>query len=250
MLVASSSTSLERAIPIIRAMPMLLFVAALLMTGCVGIVTDYNRTFADTQSDQPWIAPGVRAKAQVRVHADPVVLDQRLFWSSPDGRECDADRLVMRCETYLRNQGIARNPQGAAEDGTPMPAHRWGPHGEALIAPVLIYPDSPIIVCADPLIVVICSEPRTMRRDEETAGATDEESRGATSIRHTLQRGYQRGTTGRCGRGLRWFSPDLDRAPEALELSATGVATISTVWGSIEFVLDGERWTSTVKTRK
>ena len=123
-----------------RATVMTMLGATVLIPGCIGLVTTYNRTFADTQSDQPWIAPGVRAKAQVRVRADPVVLDQRLFWSSPDGRECDADRLVMRCETYLRNQGIARNPQGAAEDGTPMPAHRWGPHGEALIAPVVDLP--------------------------------------------------------------------------------------------------------------
>lgn len=232
-----------------RATVMTMLGGTLLLPGCIGFVTNYSGTFADTQSDQPWIGPGVRATAEVRVRADPVRLDQRLIWSSPDGRECDAEHLVTRCETYLRKQGIERDPQGADEAGTPMPAHRWGPHGEALIAQLLIYPDSPIIVCADPLIVVICPEPRTVPRDAETAGATDAEARGATSIRHTLQRGYQRGTTGHCDRELRWFSPDLDRGPESMEFSASDVAAISTEWGSLEFVLEGGHWTSTPRVR-
>jgi hypothetical protein len=222
---------------------------ALLLPGCSLPVTNYRGTFNDTHSDQPWAAPGAKVSAKVCVHADPVRLDQRLTWTTAEGREYDADRLVERCEAFLRSKGLARNAQGAADDGTPMPARRWGTRGEALIAPLLIYPDAPTIVCVEPLIVVVCQEPRTVRRDEETPGATDEGARGNRAIRHTLQHGYQRGTSGGCTLGLMWFSPDLDRGPEPIASGEGTTVLAYDHWGSIAISVAGEAWSVAVSVR-
>lgn len=230
------------------AAPMLIGLAFLL-PGCSLPVVNYSGTFNDTNSDQPWAAPGERVSASVRVRADPVRLDQRLIWTTTDGREYDADRLVERCEAFLRSKGLARDPQGAADDGSPMPAHRWGSRGEALIAPLLIYPDSPMIVCVEPLIVVVCPEPRTVHRDEETPGATDEGAKGKKTIRHTLQHGYQRGTHGACAAGLQWYSPDLDRGPEPVAPGVNTTVLAYDHWGSIAISVTGEAWSVAVSVR-
>lgn len=229
----------------LKVLSLSVFASALF--GCALPVTNFSGAFADAQTDQPWIAPGVRARATVHIDADFVRLDQRLLWIHPDGREFDADRLVARCETYLRAKGVSREPQGEDADGTPMPAVRWGSHGEALIAPVLIYPNTPMIVCVEPLVVFICPEPRRLPRDEETPGATDESIRWRQSVRHTLQHGYQRGTSGHCAGELLWFSPDLEFGPEPVPLSEAGTATLRTQWGAIEVFRNGATWTVSAK---
>jgi hypothetical protein len=228
---------------------LMLVLAAVLLPACAGPVTNYNGTFADTHADQPWAAPGARVKATVRVHADFVRLDQRLIWTTSDGHEFEADRLVERCESYLQSKGLTREPQGATEEGAPMPAFRWGERGEALIAPILIYPDSPVIVCVEPLIVVVCPEPRTVRREEETPGATDEGARGKTAIRHTLQHGYQRGTRGTCTQRVLWFSPDLDRGPEPIETAAETTPMAHYHWGSISISVNDNAWSVVAAVR-
>lgn len=223
------------------------FVVTAAQSGCVLPVTKYHETFADTQTDQPWIVPGVHAKATVCVKADFVRLDQRLMWIGPDGREFDADRLVERCEGYLRAKGVTRVPEGEDADGNPMPALRRGSRGEALIAPVLVYPDQPMIVCVEPLVVVVCPEPRRVRADEQTPGVTDEGSRWRRSVRHTLLHGYQRGTSGRCGGELLWFSPDIELGPEPVPLFPAGKAMLRTRWGEIEVSRNDSGWTASVR---
>lgn len=223
--------------------------ATVLLPACVGPVTNYNGTFKDTHADQPWAAPGTRVGAKVRVRADFVRLDQRLIWITSDGREYDADRLVERCEAYLRAKGLTREPKGATEDGEPMAARRWGPRGEAFIAPLLIYPDSPTIVCVEPLIVVVCPEPRTVHRDEQTPGATDEETRWQTAVRHSLQHGYQRGTCGVCTQSLMWYSPDLDRGPQPIEFTVDDMPLLVDHWGSIGITRQCDGWSVIASVR-
>ncbi|MBM4107982.1 MAG: hypothetical protein FJ255_04115 [Phycisphaerae bacterium] len=215
--------------------------AALALWGCALPVTQYQRTFADQSHDQPWAGAGERAAAKVRVKADFIRLDQCLVWTTPDGRELDADRAVERCERFLSGKGIEREPAGADEEGRPMPAAAWGSGGEALLAPVQTYPDSPVIVCVDPLIVVVCDQPRSLRRQDETPGVMDQEGRPfVRAVRHTLTRGYQYGTGGACAASLRWFAPDLGVGPEPLPSDGA----IRTPWGTLVVSRTPEGWTS------
>jgi hypothetical protein len=229
-------------------MSVVLALAAAMLGGCALPLTNYRNTFGDEQSDQPWIGPGVRARATICVKADFVRIDQRLVWLSPDGREFDADDTVERCERYLRHRGMSREPAGADQDGNPVQAVRWGPHGEALTAAVTIYPDTPMLVCVDPIIVVVILEPRSIDRAEEVPGVMDKEGQfGVRKIRHTLRYGYQRGTGGTWRGDLLWYSPDLEAGPEALSFSDDGVATLTTQWGMIEVRRNESGWQATAK---
>lgn len=241
---SGNNAALQRA----ALMSVVLALVASMVGGCALPVTNYRNTFGDEQSDQPWIAPGARARASIRVKADFVRIDQRLVWLAPDGREFDTDDIVDRCERYLRHEDMTREPTGADQDGNPMPVNRIGPRGEALSAPVTIYPDTPVIVCVDPTIVVVIPEPRSIVRAEEVPGIMDKEGQiGVRKIRHTLRYGYQRGTRGSWRGDLLWYSPDLEAGPEALSFSDDGVATLRTGWGLIEVRRSEAGWETTAR---
>lgn len=215
-----------------------------LLSASIGCKT-ISRFAVDGQQDQPWINERSQAKAFISTWSSIEVARNYIDWADSTNQTITtSDIVITQCNKWLQKYPVSgtdyplqdvvvSNPRFTASprDGLPWQG------GKSVPASVHGFPEVKVIVCVNPIVVLVAPGPIEVQ--SITAFSYPRPENRALVL---LQDGFSYGAKAPYDPNAIWFSPDMKISPRSAETVGENLRRIQVPWGYLYLTRQGDQW--------